>query len=291
MEMSSKKKDLLIETLKWILTIILFIALYFLYRYYIVNNFNEFLKCEENLYTSKFIRDANEKYSAKSSYKIESNEFNDAMFYKKVKVDKNQNYKVTCMVKTENVEPKDGKAGVGAQISIEGSSEKSKSIIGTQEWQKIEMIFNSKKREEVNIGFRLGGNLGDAKGNAWFSDFTLEKGTVDNDNEWKMACFIFDETDVVIDGNNIKFKVTNSDVQDIKDTYKRFEKTCYEMSKGKMKANCDLYQDNFKVTKLSYDDKYGYYVAPEDVEEQIKKCIKDAEYDHIFVVVKLRRWK
>ena len=42
---------------------------------------------------------------------------------------------------------------------------------------KIEMIFNSKDREEVDIGFRLGGYLGNCTGTAWFSDFTFEEGT------------------------------------------------------------------------------------------------------------------
>ena len=68
--------------------------------------------------------------------------------------------------------------GVGAQISIIGTTEKSVAITGTQDWQKIEMIFNSKDREEVEIGFRLGGYLGQCTGVAWFSDFTFEEGTL-----------------------------------------------------------------------------------------------------------------
>ena len=127
--------------------IIIFVILILAFNFYKKNNFNEFVRSELNLHTSEFKRDDKVKYENISSYKIISNTANDATFYKKVKVQKNMPYKVTCMVKTENVVPEDDESGIGAQISIIGSTEKSVSITGTQDWQKIEMIFNSKDRE------------------------------------------------------------------------------------------------------------------------------------------------
>ena len=56
-----------------------------------------------------------------------------------------------------------------------------------------------------------------------------------------------------------------------------------------MRAKCDIYEINTPLSKLSYDEEFGYYVAPEDVEEQIKTTIEENNYDHIFVVVRLRR--
>ena len=155
-----------------ITTIILFIILYFAYQFYQTNNFGEFVRSESNLYTSSFERDNEEKYSKARSYKIESKEYNDAMFYKAVAVEKNKPYKISCMVKTEDVQAIKENSGIGAQISIEGSTERSVAISGSNEWQKIELIINSKNRESINVGFRLGGYLGEAKGTAWFSDFT-----------------------------------------------------------------------------------------------------------------------
>lgn len=243
---------------------------------------------KKSLYTSKFKRDKETKYSQKSSYKISSDEFNDAMFYKEVQVEKNQPYKITCMVKTENVIPQEQQAGIGAQISIEGSTERSIAIQGTNEWQKIELIFNSKNRDSINIGFRLGGNLGLAKGKAWFSDFKLEEGTTNSNNEWKFACFILKTTDVNLNGKEIKLQINNSDENDIKNTINRFETSCYTLSKNKMKAKCDIYEINTPLKELSYDNQFGYYVAPENVEAQIKETITNSDYDHIFVIVRLR---
>lgn len=269
---------------------ILIILLYFAYQYYQLNNFNDFVRSETNLYTSNFERDKKVKYSNNRSYKIESLEYNDAMFYKTIKVEKNTPYKVTCMVKTNNVESEIENSGVGAQIAIEGTTERSVAISGTQDWQKIELIFNSKDREEINVGFRLGGYLGRAKGEVWFSDFTLEEGiTSNNNNNWKFACFIFETTDVTIDGKEVKLNVTQNDISDVKNTLNRFKNSCKELSKGKMTANVDMYQVNAPITKLSYDNEFGYYVAPEDIEEQIKDIISENDYDHIFIVMRLRR--
>ena len=83
---------------------------------------------ESHLFTSDFSRDSEEQYLNKPSYKITSPKYNDAMFYKTIKVEKNQSYKVSCMIKTENVVAKEDKSGIGAGISIEGTTERSVAI-------------------------------------------------------------------------------------------------------------------------------------------------------------------
>ena len=277
-------KNKIINIITWIIVIaILILAL----KFYSKNNFNEYVKSEMNIHTSEFKRDKDVKYSKTDSYKIISNSENDATFYKKVKVQKNMPYKVTCMVKTENVIPENDLSGVGAQISIIGTTEKSVAISGTQDWQKIEMIFNSKDREEVEIGFRLGGYLGKCTGTAWFSDFTFEEGTTSQNNNWKFACFIFENTDVVVDGKEIKISMTDDDINDIKDTINRFEKTASSLSNNKMTANCDIYKTSDPINKLTYDEEFGYYVSAEDVEKSIKDTIQKNDYDHIFVIIRL----
>lgn len=283
----NKSKSKFAKIIDLIVTIILLLALYFAYKYYQKNNFNDFIRSETSPYTSTFIRDSEEKYSKNKSYKIESLKYNDAMFYKKVKVEKNQPYKVTCMVKTNNVQSKENKSGVGAQIAIEGTTERSVAISGTEDWQKIELIFNSKDREIVNIGFRLGGYLGEAKGEAWFSDFTLEQGIADTDNEWNFACFIFETTDVTLGEKRIKLDVTQTDIEDITDTIGRFQNSCRELTNGKMIAKCNVYKTSNPITKLSYDTEFGYYVSPEDVEDQIKGIVESNNYDHIFIILRL----
>ncbi len=274
----------IINVITWIIIIImLFIA----FNFYKSNNFNEFIKSEMNLNTSEFKRDKEVKYSKTNSYKITSNVENDATFYKKVKVNKNTPYKVKCKVKTENILPENDISGIGAQISIIGTTEKSVAITGTQDWQEIEMIFNSKNREEVDIGFRLGGYLGKCTGTAWFSDFSLEEGKATEGKNWKFACFIFEKTDVIVDGKSVKLSMTDNDISDIRDTINRFEKTVSELSQNKMTANCDTYRISDPINKLTYDEEFGYFVASEDVENSIKDIVMQNDYDHIFAIIRL----
>ena len=40
-----------------------------------------------------------------------------------------------------------------------------------------------------------------------------------------------------------------------------------------MTAQCDIYEIENPITELSYDDEFGYYVSPENVENQIKDII------------------
>ena len=277
-------KNKVANIITWIIIIIVLIVAF---NFYKKNNFNEFVRSEYNLHTSEFKRDNEVKYENISSYKIVSNIENDATFYKKVKVQKNMPYKVTCMVKTENVIPENNVSGIGAQISIIGSTEKSVAVTGTQDWQKIEMIFNSKDREEVDIGFRLGGYLGQCTGTAWFSNFTFEEGTSSQNNNWKFACFIFENTDVVVNGKEVKLSMTDTDISDIRSTIKRFGSTVKELSENKMTADYDTYIVREPIKKLTYDEEFGYYVAAEDVENSIKDVVKQNEYDHIFVIIRL----
>ncbi|MBR0350947.1 MAG: hypothetical protein IJH76_03925, partial [Clostridia bacterium] len=275
-----------------ILTNILFIAiisigLYLIYDYYVTNNFNDYTKSALVQNSSEFTRDKNVKYSSQRSFKIYSPEYNDAMISKEINVKKNTPYKLTCMVKTENVESENNKTGSGAHLSIDGKTTRSIAITGTKDWQKIELLFNSKNGEKVNVGFRLGGYIDKCKGTAWFSDMKIEEGKPDTSNEWKFACFIYNTTDVTIDNKNVKVSVTNNDIKDIKDTITRFEESCNTLSKGKMTAVTDIYAIDSPLKNLSYDDEFGYFVAPEDVEKDIKSTINKNNYDHIFIVVRL----
>ena len=270
-----------------IIFIILIGIICFVYKIYKANNFNDFQRSERTLGISEFKRDEKIKYSKKSSYEIISNEYNDAMFYKTISVKENTPYKVTCMVKTENVEPQEANNAIGAQIATDSTTERSVAISGTTDWQKIEFIFNSKNRTEINIGFRLGGNAGFCKGKAWFSDFTLEEGITENNNEWKFACFIFKTTDVDINGKQIKVDATNEDIKNITNTIERFSDTCKNLSNSKMQAESDIYLVDTPVKSLSYDNQFGYYIAPEDIEDQIKDVINKNNYDHIFIITKL----
>ncbi len=275
----------IISNIVFVIVIIAVIIL--IVKIYSENNFLGYVKAEQVQGASEFKRDNEVKYSEEDSYRITSSEFNDAMFYKTLTLEPGQSYKITCMVKTEGVEASKTNSGIGAHISIEGTTKRSIAVSGDSKWQEIELIFNTQAKEEIVLGFRLGGYLGNAKGTAWFSDFKIEEGTVEKDNKWNFASFIFQDTQVKVDDKNINIQMTQTDLDDIYDVIDRFENSIQLLSDNKIDANMDTYVIETPLNSLSYDEEFGNFVAPEDVEKQINEYVLTNDYDHIFVIIRL----
>lgn len=271
----------------WIFMCIMLIFIYMLFGVFKSHYFNGFIKAETTVGLSEFIRDKEVKFSKNDSYKIISPEQNDAAFYKEIQVLPHTPYKITCMVKTQDVVPSATNTDGGACISIIEAPEISKSIIGTNDWQKIELMFNSNSRTSIKLGFRLGGNSGTAKGIAWFSDFKLEKGLESSDSNWDVACFIFENTDVEINGEKMNFSMTLDEKNAVKKDMSDFKASCKRLSQGKMQVNYEIYNIDEPLTTISYSEEHKYYFDPYDVNKKIEDIVLENNYDYIFIVVKM----
>ena len=91
-----KKNDSIIGNI--IYAIIMVIIFYCLFQFYKMYSFGDFVKGENVSGATRFLRDKKTTYTYDYSYKLESTEFNDAMFYKTIKVKPNTPYKITCAV-------------------------------------------------------------------------------------------------------------------------------------------------------------------------------------------------
>lgn len=254
-------------------------------------NYNDFTKSVREKGKTSFSRDSNIKYSDSKSYKVKNTEYNDAMFYKNVEVEPNTPYRVTCMVKTENVVNQEEKYFGGAQIAIKDTTECSKSVTGTTDWTTLTFMFNSKNRTNVDIGFRLGGYDELSKGTAWFSDLKIEEGSLDTDNTWNVACFIFESIDVNVKVNNtnthVKIGMSNNDIDNIENNMKRLSTTIKELSGNRMDMTYKIINIETPLTSISYDSETSYYIDPADAKKIIDKHLEKEEYDYIFVATRL----
>lgn len=271
----------------YISMIIMLILIFILFGMFKSHYFNGFIKAETTVGISEFRRDKEIKYSKAYSYKIASPTQNDAAFYKEIQVKPNTPYRITCMVKTENVIPSKVNSDAGACISIIEQPEVSKSITGTNDWQKLELMFNSKNRTSIKLGFRLGGNTGSAQGTAWFSDFKLEQGMSSNDSIWKVACFTFTKTDVEINGERMQFEMTTTEKEAVKNDMNNFQISCKRLSDNKMQVDYEVYEINEPIKTISYSEEHQYYFDPYDVNSQIEDIVLENNYDYIFIVVKM----
>ncbi len=254
-------------------------------------NFYDYIKGVREKGKTSFTRDSDIVYSDMDSYKIENKDYNDAMFYKEVKVNPNTAYRVTCMVKTEDITNQNDKYIGGAQISINDTTECSEAITGTNDWTQLTFMFNSNNRTSVEIGFRLGGYDEYSKGTAWFSDFKIEEGRVDSDKEWNMACFIIENIDanVNVNGNyrDVNLNMSYDDIKTVKDNMKRLQNSIKELSGDKMSITYEVIEITEPLTTISYDEENEYYIGPNDVKPLIENYIKRNEYDYIYVAIRL----
>ena len=272
---------------KIISTIITLSLIFVAYKIYSVNNFNQYIKAEYNSGISKFKRDDEVKYSSVNSYRIENTDYNDAMFFRKISVNPNTPYKITCMIKTQDVKNKNEDTDAGAHICINGTVEKSDNVVGTTDWTKVEFVFNSKNRTELEVGFRLGGNYDDSIGTAWFSNITIESGLSDELNTWNFLCLLFDNVDVnvKIKGNNqnVQLHLSETDKEDMRLCMQRFKNSMAELSENKISVTYDVIEEKEPITSMSYDEENGYYVSAYDIKNVIDKYISQGTYDHIFI--------
>lgn len=283
------KKGKLIRRIISLIILFIFIAVFVtIYNKY---NFNYYMKSVREPHLTTFERDKEVKYSDTNSYKITNEDYNDSMFFQEIQVTPNTPYRVTCMVKTENVENIENMISGGAHICIEDTTERSSSLTGTSDWTQVEMLFNSRNREVVNIGFRLGGFQEKSKGEAWFSDFKVESGTPDTSTKWKFACFILENTDAVIKqgstSKRVKESMDRADVLNIESNMLMFKNSIRTISGGRMSAEYETIEITKPITSLSYDNENGYYLSEEDASGLIDNYLKEKDYDHIFVVMKL----
>ncbi|MBR6033343.1 MAG: hypothetical protein IKP28_01095 [Clostridia bacterium] len=273
-----------------IFIVLVLAALLYIYNMYKENYFGDFVRAEYNAHISEFKRDRQIKYGSHDSYKIISNEFNDAMISKTVSVTPNTPYRVSCMIKTDEVLTQNINSIAGAGICIADTTECSKAITGTTDWTKVEFMFDSKDRTEVSIGFRLGSYTDDCKGTAWFSDLKLEVGVTPKNTEWKIVCFVFDNLDVTIekDGKQIRVQesMTQADKQDMKDNMARAKSSFKTLSNYNMTVEYEIIEIKDPITTISHDDANGYYVSPSDISKLIQKYVEIGEYDFIFAAVK-----
>lgn len=284
------KRSIESKILSTIFIILVITVLVFLYNIYKENYFGGFVKAEYIGGISEFKRDRQIKTGNHDSYRITSDKFNDAMFSKTISVTPNTPYRVTCMIKTDRVETEKALSDSGAGICIADTTESSYFVTGTTDWTKVEFMFDSKERTEVEIGLRLGSNADNCRGTAWFSDLKLEVGSSTQDSNWKMVCFIFDSIDVTIQKNGSPYRIqktmTGTDVQDMKDNMARAKNSFKTLSNYNITMDYDIIEISEPITSISYDDINGYFISPSDISHIIQEYVEKGEYDYIYAAVK-----
>ena len=111
-------------------------------------------------------------HTGKASVKIVSATGADAWWFAIVPVKPFAKYRLSGWIRTENVEAGTGR---GALFNLHGlGGMETKALTGTQDWTRLELVFDSGANDAVQVNCLLGG-WGRSKGTAWYDDVQMEE--------------------------------------------------------------------------------------------------------------------
>lgn len=107
-----------------------------------------------------------------SSVCIENMQLNDARIYQHVDAPAGTKYKISAMIKTENV----SEEGAGANISVLDYAGTSERVIGTKDWKEITLYVDvTTGKKGFDICLCLGGYSSESSGKAYFDSLVIEE--------------------------------------------------------------------------------------------------------------------
>jgi len=119
---------------------------------------------------ANFAVDETVAHTGKQSARISSTDGADASFQVILPVKPFSKYGLGGWIKTRDLKPGTGK---GALINLHAMDIMTKAVSGTQEWTKVEVVFDTEGTDAVSVNCLFGG-WGRASGTAWFDDIELE---------------------------------------------------------------------------------------------------------------------
>ncbi|MCR5610759.1 MAG: phospholipid carrier-dependent glycosyltransferase [Clostridiales bacterium] len=98
-------------------------------------------------------------------------DIDDIAVFQRISVEPSTVYRLSCYIKTHGVED-----GAGANIALREIIACSDGLYGDNDWTKVELIGKTGPNQDyIVVSCRVGGYSAEAKGEAWFDDFTVEK--------------------------------------------------------------------------------------------------------------------
>ncbi|NOX55368.1 MAG: hypothetical protein GXP27_13210, partial [Planctomycetes bacterium] len=111
-------------------------------------------------------------HTGRRSVQISSTSGADAGWYTIVPVEPFSVYRLSGWIKTQNVRAGSGR---GALFNLHNlQSVKTPAIVGTRDWTRVEVVFETQEQDHVQINCLFGG-WGESTGTAWYDDVLLER--------------------------------------------------------------------------------------------------------------------
>jgi hypothetical protein len=216
---------------------------------------------------------------------ISSPSANDAFWFQPIVTKRDTLYYLSGWVRTKDVAPSPQIVNAGANLSLLDTFVRSPAILGTQEWTKTGLLFNSQYNDHCTIAARLGFYAGTTTGSAWFDDVKVTQVVpVDPHPRWNILVLIYRDTDFTyFDRAGTQHHVVASMTQDeavrASDEARLFvEQDIPALTSSNMLPRLTVRYPEKKLTTLAPNGS-GWWPAPENTIED-----RDPAFDSVIVI-------
>jgi len=219
------------------------------------------------------------------SVKIISPTLDDAQWVQSVPVETNKPYYLSGWVKTNDVAHSPESVDAGANISLLNSWTSSPGVLGTRDWMRTGVLFNSESNGQVTVAARLGFYAGTTTGTAWFDDIRLTPVVPLNPHpSWRILVLIYRDTDFSYTdssgtAHHVVASMTQYEVDQAANAARQFvENDIPALTSGNMTPTVTIGYPDRALTKLSPNSS-GWWPSPQDTVTE-----RDPAFDSVIVI-------
>jgi len=235
--------------------------------------------------TAIHVWDETETRDGARSVKIISPSSDDAQWVQSVPVEPNKPYYLSGWVKTNDVAHSSETVDAGANISLLNSWTSSPGVLGTRDWMRTGVLFNSESNGQITVAARLGFYGGTTTGTAWFDDIKLTPVVpLSPHPSWRILVLIYRDTDFsYIDSSGTQHHVvasmTQYEVDQAANAARQFvENDIPALTSGNMTPTVTIRYPDRALTKLSSNSS-GWWPSPQDTIGE-----RDPAFDSVIVI-------
>lgn len=226
------------------------------------------------------------------SYCISDTKPNDLRIQRKYIVNPDTLYIVSADVKTKDVVNTENAVNpLGATISADNYNN-SASVLGTNDWQTIQVLCRSDSQGELTVSMNLGYYSNTCTGTAWFENIRLTPLTEYGENAptWKFLAVILTDTGInVMDSDTdrrikLSHELSKAEIQAIRNSLQMFETDFTKDADGLFQVDVDIVEADAKCTSYTKDGN-GYSISAGAAYTYLQENQIDITgYDHVIMI-------
>lgn len=219
------------------------------------------------------------------SVRIDSLALDDSRWIQSIPTRPKTLYNLSGWIKTEDVNRSPEFIDAGANLSLLNTFTRSPGLLGTQDWTRTGVLFNSQDQNQVTVAARLGFYSGTTTGTAWFDDLKLSQVLPSNPHpRWNILVLIYRGTDFTYTDSSgtqrhVVATMADDEVEQAANAARQFvEKDIPALTSTNMLPRLTIRYPEEPLTELSRHGE-GWWPSPENTAPS-----RDPAFDSVIVI-------